>query len=305
MKKDLIWINNIEDSLNLTYYTRLCFHKHYSFPSTISNKPIYVTGGFGGASLKEYWNWSPEQHVKIVVKNVGKYSNTLKQYTINTLLNSFKLLQEDFDINNPSSNELTELLYKEVRNRNHFGKMSVDYYLTNQIRLSPLLDQALFKLKKEGDLLYALIFTRYCPDLLNIKFDHEKNIDNEYINKAKQINKNFPFKFTKLNYIDGPEEFEKNEFVKNTNKKVNKDKYIKEVFLSEPFKNKFLTYLSEELYIKALNEIETKTFQPLELANACIAVIRIIDLVKMNNEILSKNHAKWLNNFLETKKLSK
>ena len=304
VKKDLIRIDSIEDSLNLTYYTRFCFHKHYSFPSTISSTPIYVTGGFGGATLREYWNRSPEEHIKIVTKNIGKYSENLKKYSINTLEDSFNLLQEDFNIDDSSSVELTQLLYKEVRNRNHFGKMSVDYYLTNQIRLSPLLDQDLYKLKKEGDLLYALIFTRYCPELFNIRFDHGKTLDSNSINKAKEINNRFPFRFTEFNYyIDGPEEFEKKESVKKSNKKFDKNKFIKDVFLSEPFKNKFITYLSEELYDKALNEIKTKTFQPLETANACISVIKIIDLVKINNEVLSKSPANWLNNFLEDEKI--
>ena len=295
--RNLIWFDDIFDSINQAYYNRLCYHKYFSFPQTVSLDPSYVSGGYGGERLRDYSFVTPQEYTEKCVKRAGSLSDEFKEPTRNVLDNTFKRLQFDFNINDNSSKLLPQLLFRETKNRNHFGKMSVDFYLTNQIRLSPLLDQNLFKLINEGDLLYALIFVRYCPELLNIKFDQGKRLDEEIINRARQINEKYSFKLKYFYYIDGAiNEIPKNNLINP--KKINPDDFIEEVFKSESFMNSFISYFSHDLYQKILHQVDNRNFQPLSLANCSIALLKIIHLVELNEEIHSKKPSIWLNNFL-------
>ena len=64
---------------------------------------------------------------------------------------------------------------------------------SNIVSLAPLLDTELQKLKlnlKEctyNKLLLFLIFTRYCPNLLNYKFEGKRSINADTIEFAKKI----------------------------------------------------------------------------------------------------------------------
>lgn len=308
IKKD-IKINDIQNSINIIYNVKLGFHKYFDFPKTINKNPVYYFGGFGGESLREYWKVRPKDYIKTCKDRAAKYSEEFVAPTINVLINSFKQLQKDFSIEDEQSKKLTELLYKEVRNRTHFGKIAVTYYLTNQIKLSPLLDYNLHKIKKsdfDENLLFALIFTRYCPELLDIKFDNEKSLNKDTIKYANEINKKYPFNIKDLTYISDPiEMINKNNIVfseEDYYNQINPDEFIENVFLSNAFKQTFEMHFSSNLYSKIINEVQNKKFQPLSLVHASIAVLKIINAVNYNNEKFSKNQFDWLNGFLKIKK---
>ena len=303
LKKEFIYINP-EDSMDLMNNIKLGYHKQYHFPIQISKNPVYLFGGLGGESLREYWNITPKEHTEKYMDYAGKVAKEFIEPTKKVLDKSFKLLQSDFNLENETSKQLTELLYKEVRSKNHFGKNSIMYYLTNQIRLSPLLDSNLYKLKKEENdenLLFALIFIRYCPDLLDVKFDKGKKFNAETIKHAQKINEKFPLKLKKFTYLD--EAINDNKLnqlnIKNNNSKTNPpDDFIKKVFLSHSFKKLFEMYFSSNLYNKIVWYMENKTFQPLYYVHGVLAFFKVINVVKYNNEKFGDNIT-WLNSFLE------
>lgn len=305
INKKLVWVEDIEDSINLAYYIRLCNHKHFGFARAISQNPIYVTGGYCGERLKDYYLLTPQEYTKMCVERAERFSKEFKEPTQRVLEKSFSRLQTEWNIDDKNSKYLTQLLLKEAENRNHFGKMSVGFYLTNQIRLSPLCDQKLYKFKNEGDLLFALIFTRYCPELLDIKFDKKKFIKEHVKNKAKEINEKYPFELKKFDYIDGAnEDLNKDHVTKKQSKVIAPEKFVEDVFKSESFINTFNTYFSPKVYQKIIEEVENASYQPLSLVNCSIAMLKMINLARVNNEILSNNPMKWLENFLEIKNFS-
>lgn len=85
---------------------------------------------------------------------------------------------------------LLQIHYNETRSRFHFGKSIIESYFSNMVTLTPLIDSNLRKLKtydndSDAKLLIAIIFLRYCPQLLDFEFDGGRKIDLDTINYAK------------------------------------------------------------------------------------------------------------------------
>ena len=302
--KNVLYIDDFHDAVNMLNYIKLGFHKESNFPDKFFTNPIYIFGGFGGESLRDYWNFSPQEYLENSINRAKRFSPEFIEPTRNVILNSLKELQEEFNVENDKSKKLTELLYREIRNRNHFGKISALSFLTNELRLSPLLDQNLHKLNKsefDRDLLFALIFTRYCPELLDIKFDSGKKIDKNLIEFAQKINKRYPFANKKLTYVDGPNECIKidSQYDIHLEKNAYIEEYLKKVFLSHSFKSTFEMYFSYNFYQFILNEVKNRRYPPLSLVNSSMAVLKMIDSVNFNKEKFSNNSSDWFDNFLD------
>lgn len=309
-------INNYEDSIALAYYTKLCYHKYYDFPLYVSEEPLYLFGGVGGESLRSYWNKSTEEFIESWKKRASKYSEELINPIKNVLEYNFKELQKEYDIEDKSSNLLPQILYKDVGSKYHFGKNSVQYYIRNQIRLSPLLDKNLFKLKKipnNEDLLFILILTRYCPELLNFKLDNNKKFNKDLIEYAKKINKQFPFKqkdYDKLYNSTNKTNTKKHVITQNIHTNLyheqipnikSPEDYIEKIFYSKSFRNLFESYFSHDLYEKVSFCVKNWDYQHLSMVNTTISILYIFEAVKFNKEKFSNTHLTWLNGFLKVK----
>lgn len=109
------------------------------------------------------------------------------------------------------------------------------------------MDKELYKLNRfnenieDDNLLITLIFTRYCPKLLDFKFEGRRSINKETIKFAKKINEKYPLKLEKPEFLSKTNEQMKNLTNKNLTKSNNSitynsiNKYIKEVFSSNSF----------------------------------------------------------------------
>ena len=89
-----------------------------------------------------------------------------------------------------ADSELTRVLYRETRCRNHFGKGIVEGWLANIVTLSPLMDPDLYRLRlsseqcSDRNVLSALILDRYAPDLLSFPFEGGRSIDPATVSSA-------------------------------------------------------------------------------------------------------------------------
>lgn len=86
----------------------------------------------------------------------------------------------------------------------HFRKLSVEEYFSNKFLLMLFFDPELHKLKlctnecQDNNLLFALIYLRYCPELLNFKFEGNRKINEKTLDYAQKINE--IYHFTDKNY---------------------------------------------------------------------------------------------------------
>lgn len=301
--------NNFVDvatSINVSFYTKLGFHKQMMFKIFKSIEPIYLISGGGGECLRDYWNISPEEFTSQCIRRSKNYSAELVNGTKN-------ILKRDFDeLNDVSSNHdrklsLTEILYRESRSRNHFGKAAVESYLVNAIKLYPLLDPELHKIILNDDecndknLLISLIFARYCPKLLDFPFEGNRTIDKKTIEYAFKINEKYPLENFVYEFISSPSDeitYDLDDFNPNDSGEIVKDnesnRYIEELFFSRNFQRLFETYFSHHLYQELVRNIRGSNYFPLEDAYVSIAVLKAINDVNYSKNKKANSIFDWL-----------
>ncbi len=296
-------LNKIYDKsniLNTSFYTKLGFHKEMYFNYFNSSNILYSMNGAGGECVRGYPNKRIEEYKKSILNNANKYNSSLVHPSKKIFNSSLKKLEEKYS--NASSEDLSEFYYKEVRCRNHYGKYNVEKYFQNRINLSPLLDPILHKIKlntsecDDKHLLMAVIYNRYCPQLLEFKFEGERGIKKETIEYAKKINEKYEFKNTNYEFISGPS-------INETNEKINEepdemqdvDEILKNAFYSDTFEEEFKKYYPSEYYNKIAEIIETTDYYPLKNVYSSIAIIKVIYDIKYKDKEYS-DIFEWIQN---------
>lgn len=166
----------------ISFYIKLGFHKKIFFKNYQHDEPIYSMSGDGGASVKGYANKTCSEFIDGRIYFLKDKGEEVCDSSNRIFHESFSKLLEKFPNVYRNSKDLPRLLYNEVRLRHHIGKGHIERYFNNKFVLSPLLDPELRKLKLTADecgdrnLLYALIFTRYYPELLNFDFEKIKKL---------------------------------------------------------------------------------------------------------------------------------
>ncbi len=275
--------------VNLSFYAKLGFHRQMYFKTNYPLNPSYKLNGSGGEAIRSYWDYSPEKFIEDSLKTANFYSSQLAQPTESMLRDTFKQIQEKHNISDSNSNILTSLLYKETRCRNHFGKSNTANYLTNRIEFQPLLDPLLHRLKLSTDncpdnnLLISVIFARYCPELLDFKFEGNRKIDEETIAYAKKINEKYPFNRKDMDLIS---EASNNQILApktvtppHEKKKISIDyikKYMQDIFLSDYFRDLFEANFPKEIYSRIKVQMDLKTLFLPENVYSSMAMIKVI-----------------------------
>lgn len=156
----------------------------------------------------------------------------------------------------------------------------------------------------------ALIFIRYCPKLLNFRFQGNRKFKEETIEYAKKISEKYPFKPKKEEFIYGPENDLKvdkksinNSLKNNINNKpiTTKDvlKLLKNTFYSTSFEVKFKEIFNPILYNKIAKNIETKNHQPIAEVYSAISILYIFNCINHENEY--DNIFDWIKSFSKEK----
>ncbi len=197
-------------------------------------------------------------------------------------------------------------LYRNTRARYHFGKGAVENYFANIIGLNPLMDSNLNKLKsyskdcRDTNLLITLIYVRYCPKLLDFKFDKGRKINDSTIDFARKISGNYP-----MEHIRFAQKHSDIKFSTGSNdcliKRENIDEYLKNIFLSNDFKKYFEKYFSSKYYINSAAYLEEEKFFPLQKIYPLLSLVLIINFIKNKDDDSPSNLIEWLNTFKQEK----
>lgn len=287
-----------------------------SFKQVFYKDTIYKFSGFGGETVRGHPNPSKNKYMRNVYRRTNENDHAFFKSTESVLSSTLDKISESYGIPQDFEN-LISMHYKETRNRYHFGKLAIEFYFNNMVTLMPLLDVDLHKLKRTtencGDklLLAALIFLRYCPKLLDFRFQGGRKINENTLEFAKKINEKYPFTPLKNNVIDGPEFMGDNKSEEDLEHEFSvfetliNDRYLKlenfldDVFTSDKFEEEFVKHFSSKSYYsiqKLKNENRTAFLQSVFASISCLRIVRDVE-----GDAEFSDDIGWLESFLDKK----
>ena len=173
------------------------------FSKKVLDKVYHLTGS-SGEVLRKTWHMSPQKFIERECSVINSYPHSVAQglarSTQNIIKSIYRSIQEKYQIEDPNSITIPQYLYHETRTINHCGKATLVSYLKNIITIVPSYDPEIQMLELKSskcpdyNLLMILLFVRYAPDLLKIRFDkfHEAPDFQNLIPYAQKINEQFP-----------------------------------------------------------------------------------------------------------------
>lgn len=165
---------------------------------------LYYLKGLSGEVFRKTWHMSPRKFINNACSPTGRYSNALAKeitHSIQTIINSvFHSVCDKYKIEDSDSIDIPQYLYHETRTRTHCGKEVSGFSLKNIVPIVPAYDAEMQTLQlktaacPDYNLLMILLFTRYAPALLKIRFDkfHEAPDLENLVPYAQKINEQFP-----------------------------------------------------------------------------------------------------------------
>lgn len=295
------YFKEIGTILSTSAYLKLGFHNQFNFKFYKTDDEFYHFSGAAGESIRDYADKTPSE-LKKSIWNLSKKEN---QIFIEDCDNIFKRtienLANDFNINDLNSKDLSYLVYFEDRFRHHFGKLSIEENFANQKKFIPLLDPDLHKLKLSNkecgdtDLLMSLIFVRYCPKLLNFKFEGNRKINPDTIKYAEYINNLYPYVQKDYKFISGPPINMQSLDTEVFHDWDEVNIYLKELFNSRYFEMEFKKYFPIELYNRISESIKIGGYFPIQYATPIFSVLKIIDDIKYFDKKNNPTFNDWIN----------
>lgn len=296
----------VDDAVNISYYVKLGFHKQMYYCFTLQDRFRHCFGGSGGECVRNYWNTTPEAFIENAVKRCKAFStdpalqNDFESSTRRILSRAFADIREKFQrLGRPVAEaDLPLHLYRETRCRNHFGKDMVVNYCCRSIRYAPLLDQDLHKLKlsdsvcTDKNLLIAVMFDRYHPDLLSFKFDSGRCIAPKTIAHAKALNRKYPFSPAATTLAPPAEHplFRLPREQAAGNPTIGGKEYddaIRRIFESAYACDTLSRIYTPDLYHAIHQDTKTRSYHPLQNAHAAIGILKYYQDVQASRNLLS------------------
>ena len=306
---------SLEDSFNISFYTKLGFHKQMYFKYHSFKKPRFSITGGGGEMIRGYLDEDLDSEINTfaeLAQNYPHYTDA-KKSIIKNLRESFDEIKKkyiNFGREFPLEEAATQI-YWESRARNHFAKVREEDYFANCYVLTPGMDSDVNKLKlsskecHDRDLLMAVLLDRYSPNLLDFKIQGNRKINEETIKYAKKINKMFPYSKSKDAEPALPV------FKNGQEARVFKDlekpevdlpnKLLKQVFLKEDFRKLFSKLYDDSVYDKIYEQAETKNFFPLENVYVATAICKVLNDQTNGKNSKESTVAEFVLSFLNSK----
>ncbi|MBO6293068.1 MAG: hypothetical protein J6N51_12575 [Selenomonas sp.] len=278
----------LQESLDISSMIMLGFHKEMHFKNICYDKPMYKFTGSGGESLRGYWDMPLQAFLKKSNKIASYYTTPgLAESTARVIEDSCQKIAREFALPDEASSEVVAKLFEETYSRHHFGKASIESLAGNVVTMMPLMDSLLYKLNtvtehnQDMELIYALILDRYCPKLLDIRFDGRRRLRQETISYARQLNEQYPFvkreeKMVSLEMQVKEEEKPAVPAMPVQNIRKLADDCLWRSFESETCRDIFTRYFSSEIYAKARAYAKQFAYYPLRHVNAVLAITKAI-----------------------------
>lgn len=288
---DKTYFNDIETSVLLSLHTHFGEYNQVLYMTSRNNNLAYNFTGYYGENIRNYPGLSKES----VIELVSRASNDFRDAGKRVYDKNKKYIKEDFG---DLYHDFSHTTFKEIVGATHFGKSTVNKYLINEISLNPLADYELYKIKRSNDnckdknLLMAVIFTRYYPELLEYKFNNNVQINKKTIDYAKKINKKYPFKKEKYHKLSA-KKFKTNNITYNTpldDSKITAN--LIKVFSSNSFRKSFEKYFKPEVYEFLKSNITGNNLFSLHSLYPALYFLYVMNEYEKNQ---TNNITSWLN----------
>ena len=171
---------SLDDIVNMAYHNKMGFHKEIYFRNAKKENKVYRVGGGGGEYVRNCKVYNDEL-VNKKINHANRYPKTIQREMKNSIEHIIKdgsnTTKEKYSITDNDKKLSALALYRETQCRFHFGKSSVGFYFSNDIVINPLIDPIIRSLRLTDDdcsdknLLFALIYTRYYPYLLSVRYN--------------------------------------------------------------------------------------------------------------------------------------
>ena len=299
---------NISDklSIELENYTRFGSHCEVNFSSSYYINRRYFFGGSGGGNIKKLNN-DLDEFIKSRFNRNIFYSFDCIDSIKNIINSSIQYIYKNYSNFIKNEHDVLSFLYLKTRNRIHNGSSIVKNLILNSFEFSPLMDPVLLKLNmfieqnSDKNLIYSIIYDRYCNSIKDLEFDTNKSIDKNTSFLAQKINNLFP----KEKFFQNKNKY-KFEIYENSNKyipQISNDPTLKScrilsnlynILYSNSVKQDIIKILTPEIYNYAKNLIHKKKYHPETL---CYKLLTIISIFRSCNYLKAYN-GKYLNSII-------
>ena len=283
------------DTLYCSLYTKLGIHKEFNFKEKFYKKPRFRFTGCGGENIRGYPVFPIKEYIEKIsisgkkIKGHDEFYNSSMRICNRSLmlLKKEKTYDSDFDLSSD--------LYKKGRTRNHYGKASVEGFISNVYFLNPFMDSEIMKIKynieKYRHILISYILLRFGDNLINFPFERKRILDYESINKASKLKFRVPVYKIKTN-------FNKNFFIDTDRvspvppSKYNKDvnEYLKEVFKSSNFYKNINKVYNIDIYNFAKDYSRNTSYFPLRHVYGLLGIAKTIEYLSLNKKYLKAHN---------------
>ena len=283
-----------KDSILLTIYTKLGFHKEFYLKTKFYSKPIFSFTGNGGEIIRG----NPCLPIKKYISKICSKSKDIKGHIEEFYNSSFRLCNRSIALLKTQKKynndyEIAADFYWKGRVRHHFGKLALESFLVNQYILHPLIDPDIKQIKydinkKSSHDLMAYILVRFAHDLIYIPFEGKREINQKSIKKAEKLNKKLgPYKiksnYNKNFYIDL-----KRNYPVHPSKNNNAYKYLLILFKSQKFINIINQIYDNNVYNWAKKYSKKSNYFPLRHGYGLFAIAKTLEDLSINKRYFEK-----------------
>ena len=282
---------SIKDSIFLSIYTKLGFHKEFYINTNFFSKPIFNFKGLGGEIIRGSPGYPIKKYIDkncYIAKRIKGHTEEFYNSSLRIFNRSISLLKNQKTYYNEY--ELSADLYWKGRTRNHHGKAALEYFLVNHYILQPMIDPDIKQIKydineKSSHDLIAYILVRFSHDLIYFPFEGKRELNQESIKKAEKLNKKFgPYKiksnYNENFYID----IKRNCPVSPSKESSNVEEYLRKLFRSPKF-IKFINQIYDNNVYNWAKTYSKKTkFYPLKHGYSLFALAKTLEDISINKQ---------------------
>lgn len=304
--------NTMEDIIDISFYSKLCFHKQMYYSRWHHPTPFYYIAGSGGECVRGYWAMTQEAFIEKSVKRCRRFPENiapvLAEAVRETLVRSFREIQEKYARfgREIAPEDMTLNLGRETQCRSHFGKNTVESYLRGSYKLNPLLDPQLHKLRlydevcSDTHLLMSVILTRFAPDLLEFGFDGNRSLDARTLLYAKELCCRYPYggrveSGRRFNPVTPPVHQDNGEIIPLEEVRG----YISRLFRLPENADGFAEVFGEKTYAYICRDMAERSYFALQDAYAILGVSKILRDTRCSRDMTCQTFGRVLRHQLD------
>lgn len=296
------YFEDLETSMKLCAYLKFGIHNQFFYRYFKNVTPCYSITGYGGENIRHYTHMIPLDefitNAEALSPELVEPTKRVIDYNINHIKNDFYGRYNDENID--------FAITKETIHTYHFGRGTLEKYLTNEFSLSPLTDPQINKIKRhdgictDKNLLITIIYSRYWPKLLDFDFNGDSEIKDETIEYAKKLNEKYPFKFEGYDLVSSDIEGNTKELPHKTIRVKDIDDLLMRIFFSNTFEKYFEVYYSPELYTNLVSRVKNMSYVPPQCSYPAFAIMKVLHDINVNKYDKNEDWISWLKHFEDT-----